>query len=82
MIEITDQDIAFLAEEAAQAGDSVMVAICEIALGVYDEKLHYEDPDPTIRKGLESIGIIIEHLDQAKIARDECIRVITNAKEL
>jgi len=72
--EITDEQIAQLRAEAAQAGDLVMTAICDVALASQLDEI--AEIDGSVRSELERRGIIPERVGADVLARAECERVI------
>lgn len=66
---VTDEQISQLRREAAEAGDLVQVAICDVALGIYDEQKVWVDKAAARRvRGMTA--------DQA---REICAKVIADA---
>lgn len=75
---ITDEQIETLRDEAAQAGDLAMVAICDVALAQQLDEI--AEVDDSVRGALEAKGIIPEHVNADVKARAECARVIAAAQ--
>jgi len=75
---ITNRQIRTLRTEAAAAGDSLQVAICDVALAT--DIAAIAEIDESVRRDLEVLGIIPEHVGADLVARAECARVITDAQ--
>jgi hypothetical protein len=77
MREVTDYQIETLRNEAAQAGDTLQVALCDVALasGLTDMAEVGEH-----RAELETLGIVPEHIDADVRARELCAQAVANAR--
>jgi hypothetical protein len=77
MKEITNEQIEILRSEAAQAGDTLQVALCALALanGLTDMVEVGEH-----RAELETLGIVPEHVDAHVKARELCAKAIADAQ--
>jgi hypothetical protein len=75
MKEITDEQIEALRSEAAQAGDTLQVALCDVALasGLTDMAEVGEH-----RAELETLGVVPEHVDADVKARKLCAQAIAD----
>ena len=76
-VTITDRQIRTLRAEAVAAGDSLQVAICDVALATGIAAI--AEIDESVRGDLEVLGIIPEHVGADLAARAECARVIADA---
>ena len=74
---ITDRQIRTLRAEAVAAGDSLQVAICDVALATGIATI--AEIEESVRADLEVLGIIPEHVGADLAARAECARVIADA---
>jgi hypothetical protein len=77
MREVTDYQIETLRSEAAQAGDTLQVALCDVALasGLTDMAEVGEH-----RAELEALGAVPEHVDADVKARELCAKAIADAQ--
>lgn len=69
-IRITDAQIEALRTEAGAAGDSLQVALCDVALGREDRVRDSQIP------AMERVGVVLERSDAADVARSLCERAI------
>lgn len=77
MREITDEQIETLRSEAAQAGDTLQVALCDVALA---SGLTYIAEVGEHRAELETLGVVPEHVDADVRARELCAQAIADAQ--
>jgi hypothetical protein len=77
MRDVTDEQIEILRSEASQAGDTLQVALCDVALasGLTDMAEVGEH-----RVELETLGIVPEHVDADVKAREFCAKAIADAQ--
>jgi hypothetical protein len=77
---ITDDKIEQLREEAV-GRDDLQVALCDLAL--HDESADLTvtpEIDESLRAGLESLGVIPEHVGCTDVARQRCADAINAAR--
>jgi hypothetical protein len=76
-MKITDEQIETLRSEAARAGDTLQVALCDVALanGLTDMVEVGEH-----RAELETLGVVPEHIDADVRARELCTKAIADAQ--
>jgi hypothetical protein len=72
---ITDDEIKALRREAAEAGDMLQVALCDVAFG-FDGDFYEEILTSEIRRELETRGIIPEHVGACVLAREACEKAV------
>lgn len=75
---LTNKQIRALRQEAGEAGDTVTVSICDVALATRPGQI--AEIDESTRADLEIMGIVPEHVGADVAAREKVVEMISEVE--